>query len=292
MGIPSNLALLLLKEHNYAPFTGRLLSVGRQTVYLTKDEAFALIERYCGGIRNDHFVQIDEQTRGSKNGEFITDLSFYSLFSNIEYKALDISVYEGADIVWNLCEPLPEAMIEQYDVLINGSCLDNIFDPATAIKNMSRLLNPGGRIIHIERVSRIHHAYVAFSLSWFHDYYAINNFADCKVYLSLWDENSENPWDLYLYDPIIEDNEFFGQDQSYDPLRQSHAIVIAEKGPHSSWDRSPVQFQYRHWPTGSLDIYREASRRFRDHPRPVFSFPDNIPLQNPQYRPCGRVKAR
>ena len=38
---------------------------------------------------------------------------------------------------------------------------------------------------------------------------------------------------------------YFGQDCYYYPWRDALAVVIAEKGPASTWERSPVQFEYR-----------------------------------------------
>ena len=84
--------------------------------------------------------------------------------------------------------------------------------------------------MHIDRASRRHHIYVAFALSWFHDYYAINDFEDCQVYLAQWDEQSlDLRWDFYHYEPVREQDgilTYFGQDRYYYPWRDAHALVI------------------------------------------------------------------
>jgi SAM-dependent methyltransferase len=251
MGLVSQLATIILREHMHCPITGTILSIGRQTVYLSPIEAIRLVEHELGvtiDISPDA-LEIDTETRG-RGESYITDRAFYSLFTkNTSYRCLDVTDYEGADIITDLCAPLPVHLEGIANFIVDGSSLDNIFDPASAIRNLSRLLKPHGRTLHIDRVSRRHNVYVAFALSWFHDYYSINAFDDCQVYLAQWDgEQPSARWDFYQYAPIRERAgraSYFGQDCYYYPWREAHAIVLAEKGERSTWDRTPVQFEYR-----------------------------------------------
>lgn len=48
MGIPSQIARLLLREHRYKPIAGSFLAIGRQTVALTPAQALALVETELG----------------------------------------------------------------------------------------------------------------------------------------------------------------------------------------------------------------------------------------------------
>ncbi len=43
----------------------------------------------------------------------------------------------------------------------------------------------GGRILHIECATGVPGAYLMYSPEWFFSYYAINNFIDCKVYVTI-----------------------------------------------------------------------------------------------------------
>jgi SAM-dependent methyltransferase len=246
-------------------------------------------------VRPGHRVEIDVDTRGGQGREFITDQSFYSMFSDLTYSCLDVSSYEGAELVWDLCEPIPAAWEGRYDLILNGSCLDNLFDPATAMKNMSRLLKPGGRVIHFECSTRVHNAYLAYSYSWFHDYYALNDFEDCKVYMALtgMEGEDQSTWNHYIFDPIVSRNgqdEFIIQEPWYDPKWLSLAFVIAEKGRASTWGMNPVQFQYRSpHDRERNDAYMRSAIRFRKNPRPIQSFPGSVPLLNDPYHPCGPI---
>src|SRR5215471_18899596 len=46
------------------------------------------------------------------------------------------------------------------DFLFGGSVLDNIFDPATYMVNVSKLLRPGGRVFDQNIISQVHHPYL------------------------------------------------------------------------------------------------------------------------------------
>src|SRR5580658_8091288 len=105
MGIPSQVARLILREHLFRPITGKLLSIGRQTVHLTPRQAKTLVEAELG-IRLDVDpldLEIDTSTRGARDRGLISDRAFFSLFSDATYHCLDQSDYENADIVFDLC---------------------------------------------------------------------------------------------------------------------------------------------------------------------------------------------
>jgi SAM-dependent methyltransferase len=269
MGIFSQLATVLLREHRYKPITGSILSIGRQSVFLSPNQAIALVEQELDTALGANELEIDNATRGSTRGHFVTDQAFYSLFSRARYHCLDVSNYEGADLVVDLCQPLHTSLQERFDFIVDGSTLDNVFDPAMAIRNLAQLLKPGGRILQFNHAARRHYVYVGFSLCWFHDYYAINKFNDCQVYLAQWDEQRIHArWDFYHYQPVREENgllSYFGQDSYYYPWREAMAVVIAEKGTNSTWERSPIQFEYR------------AEVRFEDRGGKREILPQNIP---------------
>jgi SAM-dependent methyltransferase len=321
VGIPSQVATLILREHRFRPIAGKLLSIGRQTVYLTPSEAVDLVRRELGEPPRVEAgaLALDRSTRGAHDKLVITDTAFYSLFCDIEYRCLDLNDYEGADIVFDLCGEIPSHLENRFDVIVDGSCLDNIFDPAAALRNLTRLLKPCGRIIHVDRTSRRHNVYVAFSLAWFHDYYALNDFNDCQVYLAQWDgDQISSRWDFYHYQPLREVNgapTYFGQDRYFYPWRDAHAVIFAEKGEHSSWRKSPVQFEYRPQirftlvdgrreitpqclPDDGTDPYVVAAFRFHQSPRPLFlraeekmAIPEQFLRYSPEMVYCGSIEA-
>src|SRR5260370_31030729 len=75
MGIPSQVARLILREHLFRPITGKLLSIGRQTVHLTPRQATALLETELG-IQLDVDplnLEVDTSTRSGRTRGLISD---------------------------------------------------------------------------------------------------------------------------------------------------------------------------------------------------------------------------
>lgn len=274
---------------------GDVCVIGRQTVNLTPTDAKNLLKQEVGiDIAISHF-KIDEDTRGAKLADkpFITDRSFFQALPGVRFHSLDVSNYEDADIIFDVTSALPDYLENRFDFIYNGSCLDNIFDPAAALKNFSRMLRPGGRIFSTERISRVHHAYVALSLTWFNDYYAINKFADCKVYLSIYQGENMEAADLNIYgfEPLIETpsgSTFALVDPPYHPHMNSHALVIAEKGKDSASNLSPIQGQYR---VGDLEFgYEEGQRSFITSRGFVLGLGKAIRQVSPHFKNCGIIK--
>lgn len=73
---------------------------------------------------------------------------FYSLgFSEVD--ALDISDYEGANIIGDLNNPdLASQVGGTYDLVYDSGTIEHIFDAPTALRNLARLVGIGGAIVH------------------------------------------------------------------------------------------------------------------------------------------------
>lgn len=193
-------------------------------------------------------------------------------------------------------KPIGPELENRFDFILCGSCMDNIFDPATALRNLARLAKPGGRIFLFEW-GCFPTAYMGYTPDWFVDFFAGNNFADCKAYTlyypmadSRTQYTDSNSFDLYYYDPIVEHSGQFGYQCSHPRyLKYYINYIIAEKGPNSTWDVSPIQVHYR------LDIptrkpYLDAALRFRESPRPLFRRGDKPILGDPQLSTYGTLK--
>jgi ubiquinone/menaquinone biosynthesis C-methylase UbiE len=298
VGIIKQTAKIILNEHKFCPISGHALLCGRQTVHFNEEEARRILEDEGVPSRNVKCT-VDLRTKKSENGkyEYINDDSFFSLFCEAKVSAIDISDYEGADYIWNMCEPIPEELENRFSFIYNGSCLDNVFDPVTFLKNTSRLLEVGGRIVHIEHASLWTGAYLMYSPEWFYDYYSINSFRDCKVYIGAFEhfpdcEVIEKSMDLFSWKPD------FVRDPLYSHLKAASdtekfslfVFVIAEKDDNSTWDKIPVQAHYRS--SDMYSHYSEANKKFSQSLRPilkteVFKAGVRNPLNQDHYIYCG-----
>lgn len=265
-------ATFILREHKHRPIRGELLLIGRQTVALTIDAALELIE--AAGVQpNKTFTtEIDRQTVGLDGREFITDRCFFSMFTSANVRALDVSAYEGAEIIHDLNAPAPPELHGIADFIFNGSCLDNLFDPATAVKALSKMLRPGGRIIHVEHGTAISGAYLCYSPEWFFDFYAVNDYQDCQLLFCTFPDGLHGDWYLFRWLPYVENDGKLQTSRTSLAVGDFVDLVIAEKGSASSDDRVPIQAHYRTMHDGDAerpDPYREKFLQFEASPRNV-----------------------
>ena len=280
MGITSHIARFILKEHAYRNITGDLLLLGRQQIFMTPDEALRLL-----GDENIEIRGTDGGTLAKANGlgeNYISDTDFFGLFSDANMRALDVSDYEGADVILDINASIPEEYENKFDFILDGGVLDNVFDPASTIKNVAKLLRPGGRVIHTNFMSYFPSVYLGCSLDWYFDYYAINNFIDCKTYLGLHDRDADltaTPWDMFVCLPISKVGDVYNfRRADFDTDRNMLALVIAEKGVESTSDKVPIQYHYRSEEENR--IFAGHAIRFMNSARPAFSVPTGLGNEN------------
>jgi SAM-dependent methyltransferase len=264
MAIFPQTAAMILKEHKHRPIAGDVLLIGRQTVLLTVETAQALMAREGVEVRDGSLTEIDRSTVGAEQAQYITDRTFFSMFCDAKVIALDVSDYEDAEIVHDLNAPLPAEHERVADFIFNGSCLDNLFDPATAMKSLSKMLRPNGRIMHVEHGTPINGAYLCYSPEWFFSFYAANDYLDCQTYVCTFGGAMSNRWRVYKWHP------YRTRDGRLVPSHPSLAIgdfvnlVIAEKGAASSDTQTPIQGHYRLLQQDSVEpIYVDNYERFR-----------------------------
>jgi len=260
MAITSYLAEAIIREHKYKRIHGDVLLLGRQTMRFSLREAVTLIRGY--GLAPDPIpldeTVLDRKTLGSQGHEFIRDDAFFRLLGVNTVRAIDHSDYEGAEIIHNLNEPISDGLEATADFILDGSTLDNLFDPATAIKSMARMLRPGGRLIAINLGSTLTgRPYSICSPYWFLDYFAINQFKDCRVYVIIYGWQHTR---VLAVDPSSKSNITL-------PIRLfSNIFVFAEKDNSSTWDRIPDQREYAG--RQAHEAYSAAAYRFETSDRP------------------------
>jgi hypothetical protein len=152
MGIPNIVMQALIREKARKPFSGKAFLLGRQTMEATPEQAMgmfsalnvpsAVIEVSQLGIDTTTFWALHNPTART-----IRDVDFFRMLGVIETLAIDVSNFEGADIVQDLNQPISPELEASCGLLVDGSLLDNIFNPTTGLKNIARLLEPGGTVL-------------------------------------------------------------------------------------------------------------------------------------------------
>jgi SAM-dependent methyltransferase len=262
MSITRHLAELLLAEHKYRPIDGDVLLLGRQMVFMTPDEAQAVIERMGVRLRTGVSIEFDRTSHGRERN-FISDVSFFSLFADADVRASDVSDYEGADLIFDLSGELPAEALGAYNFIYNGSVLDNVFDPAACLKNISRMLKSDGVCFGYEGLAHSGPAYLKFGPEWFFDYYAVNDFTDAQFYCCAFDHVHRSAWTTYQWDAFVPDGNDLRWTASMPVPGEAVVIAIAQKSATSTNDRVPLQNLYR----PDQRPYQAAFRRFETNPR-------------------------
>lgn len=272
MGINQQVLKFLLHKNAYRPIQGNILLIGKSTVTLSiQDINKIYIEN---NLTAPKYEQVDKSTRHCSD-EFVVDdkeliQKLSPLIENIDI--LDVSQYEGANIIADMNIPVPEHLHRQYDFIYDSSVMDNVFSPASFICNIANMLAPGGRVMMLNVASFYPGAFTSVHPEWIYSFFALNNFSDCKVYLT--EQTASNgsrfiyDTDLWLYGPS------FSRSLDYDYFSAvkrtcgvCHTLVIAEKSIASEKIplRFPINLQYLS-SSGAPDSDWPARKFFTDRP--------------------------
>jgi hypothetical protein len=272
MGIVRSTAMPIIRAHKHLPMRGDLLLCGRQSMFMTPDEAAELI---CSlGLTpqiTPEDCELDWETRllgegdERRGGEAITDESFFRMLGAGRLTILDHSNYEGATLLIDLNNPIPSDLEAKFDFIVDGGTLDNVFNPAQALMNISRMLRPEGRIFTYNIYSG--NRYFPYSMlphQWYLDYFSINRYRYAQCYFGLHLPTSQK----HYYQISLRKRASSRQRSDNFPIIDASmdvgTMVYAIKAPDSTWNRQPSQEFYR-----SEAEWREMEpifRRFAEYP--------------------------
>ena len=149
------------------------------------------------------------------------------------------------------------------DFIVDGGALSDLFTPAAAIRNYASMLRAGGRLLAINNLSGHFDPYSIPSPVWYLDYFVVNGFADCKVYILVyppdWPANAFCVDIDCLLDPAREVRTFLSP-------HEMAAILFAEKGDGSTDQLIPTHAHRRS--VAESKRYRENLGRIKLSERP------------------------
>jgi hypothetical protein len=273
MGIGPPIVGALIREHHYKPIRGDVQIIGRQTVYFTPQRILELFAANCidtAGV-DVNAIELDRSTvdRRAKFADvaLITDTALFKLFGASRVVALDHSDYEKADIIHDLRTPLPASLHRTADLVVDGSTLDNVFTPSIVLQNYSRLLRPGGRLMTLNAFSSYSTPYVIMPPLWFVDYFVMNRFADCRVYIIVYRETGADDVDINVFnvDLTAVKDAGRGMGRFASPYNMV-TLVFAEKDAESTDERLPIQQDYRS--AQDWEVYNANVARMLESKRP------------------------
>lgn len=250
MGINRQSLKLLLFENSYKSIRGKVLLIGRSTVCIEYSFIKELFSRF--GL-NPPLRSLSRKITKHQNDNYnVDDIELiHSLSIDIEsVDVLDVSAYEGAHIVCDLNYPIPEELIGKYDFIYDSSVIDNLFNPAEAIKNITKMLKPNGRYMGYNVCSFYPGAMSSCHPEWFYGFFAVNHFQDVKVYLTEHVFPGINRFEytttLYRYRPIFTLKSDYNHFQAAtETCGVYHCMIISEKSEHENLPyKFPINLQY------------------------------------------------
>lgn len=249
--ILQSMAKIVVQEHRYKPIGGRILCLGPQEISMSPEE----VDRFLEGVPNLRPSSAAKPELEIKPGYFRADY-FFSRFPIESLDSLDVVQGPAATIVHDLNTPIPEHLCDRFDFIVDGGTFDHLINLGIALDNIVKMLRPGGRILQYNAASNyLGKAYIMFGPNLFYDYYILNGFVDCKVYIARETVREVNaPWEIF-YLPT-------GRTKSLNCAKRKMVIVIAEKGREGRGGRLPIQGPYRVGePAEQFAILEEAARK-------------------------------
>jgi hypothetical protein len=178
------------------------------------------------------------------------------------YQSLDVSDYQGSEIIANLNHPLPPQHRGRYDVVVDAGTLEHLANLSTALDNIFGLLRPGGiYYFGVPCNNWVDHGFFQFSPTFFRD--------------------------LCIDNPgLVLDDLYLGtEDRYYDYAAQSPAFlrtllasrhklnvlgIIRKQGDHLQLDLTQSKYRSLHAgtaaaaPAAPKPAHRRALRTLRD----------------------------
>jgi SAM-dependent methyltransferase len=261
MGLPLTILRFLAREHRREPFTGSVLTLGRQCVYATYEELREMLQREgipaadlpAGVPRGTNLPQ----WRGQPEERFTSDEVFFRLLGLAGSQALDVSDFEGAELIADLNLPVDEALCNRFDLIVDSGTLEHLFHLPQALANLGQMLRTGGRVIHISPANNwTNHGFYQFSPTLFADYYHHNRYGQVRVYLAEQASHRDIRSPLRVYE--LEDQ----QPELMMSCRRLFSIAVATKELHSTVGQIPLQGYYAaQFEVGHGEAARPAAAR-------------------------------
>ncbi|MBU3077344.1 class I SAM-dependent methyltransferase [Sphingomonas quercus] len=120
----------------FGPF-GETLQLGRQGLYVVSSAADGWLQT----------AGLGESLAEASGGHHFADMALLSRFGVTRSVAADASPYEGAAIVHDFNQPLPDDLHQSFDTVIDFGSTEHIFNIAQSLTNLMNLVRVGGRLI-------------------------------------------------------------------------------------------------------------------------------------------------
>ena len=172
MGLVFNSIKFLLEARQGGVRFDQTLTLGRQHMTLSPERAIAMLREY------NFWPPPDGE------GKFLADLQkakwrfdvFARALGAEHVSSMDISSYEGADVVHNLNFPVSPDLHERFDLVIDGGTLEHVFHVPVAMENCMKITKVGGHVVVFTNINNlVGHGFYQFSPELFYRVFSREN---------------------------------------------------------------------------------------------------------------------
>jgi SAM-dependent methyltransferase len=139
MGLDTELVRLLLEAERSGVVFRRCLTLGRQHYFVGNSETRKLLISF--GKNPSRYPQLFSNRRPRYSE------SFWPVLGVEVLETLDASNFEGATLIHDLNEPVPNPLRDQFDAVVDAGTLEHVFHFPAAISNCMDLVRVGGHLI-------------------------------------------------------------------------------------------------------------------------------------------------
>ncbi len=206
MGIDVHALQLLQYNKQKNSNLGKTLTLGRQAVLLGPRLAKKWVGTdqgaWCEGLLKTHF-------------------------NATEVDSIDNSDYEGASVIYDDYNPVPNGLKGQYDTVIDFGCSEHIFNVAQGFQNTIDVCTVDGTILHILPTDGFcGHGFYQFSAEFFFSLYSKENgFEETEIFIS-------DLYDSSKWYAVTKPNQ--GERINIRTQNETYIIVRTKKAKHKS----------------------------------------------------------
>ena len=168
MGVTILNALALLEARAEGASFERTLTLGRLAGFLSPKDLARIARALPPGSA------FAETVARGESPTFMDDL--FRAMGAQEVETLDVSAFEGATIVHDLNQPLPEALHGRFDAVVDGGTLEHVFNVPVAMRNAMDAVAAGGRFYaSLPANNYCGHGFYQFSAEFFYRVFSQEN---------------------------------------------------------------------------------------------------------------------
>jgi hypothetical protein len=156
----------------------KTLTIGHLLLFLHPPEVRSFQKAYRTAYPNSSLDALAQYRWGDYSDCFLR-----AFLGVEELEILDYSAYEGATLIYDLNQPVPESLHGRFDAVIDAGTLEHVFNFPVALANLMKMVKVGGSIFITTPANNLcGHGFYQFSPElFFRAFTAVNGFNLLKV---------------------------------------------------------------------------------------------------------------